>query len=253
MKKMKKVFMACSVPVIISALLFNANVLNADTNFNYDVDKDGYINILDLIHLEAYLLDSGTEQQDTSKDTGSKDYIISKDYLNAVDRLLADDMEIEKKWLIDKEKIPYDLSKVQDVVEIEQTYLCFSPEMRVRRYDNGSSFEYTVKSNTRVNGLVRNETNITISESEYNDLIKKKEGNTINKTRYQFLYHGDVIAIDIFHGDLDGLAYMEIEFENIDAANNYQTPDWVIADVTSDERYKNGCLARYGIPERDQT
>ena len=31
-------------------------------------------------------------------------------------------------------------------------------------------------------------------------------------------------------------------------ANNYETPDWVIKDVTSDINYKNGHLARYGIP-----
>ena len=65
------------------------------------------------------------------------------------------------------------------------------------------------------------------------------------------MYEGQVIAIDIFHGDLDGLAYMEIEFPDFSSAEKYQTPDWVIADVTDDIRYKNGHLARYGIPDRE--
>ena len=58
-----------------------------------------------------------------------------------------------------------------------------------------------------------------------------------------------MIAIDIFSGDLEGLAYMEIEFTDIDDAVAYGNPDWVIADVTDDVHYKNGYLARFGIPE----
>lgn len=60
--------------------------------------------------------------------------------------------------------------------------------------------------------------------------------------------NGYLLAIDIFSGELDGLAYLEIEFENQEEANNFKTPEWVIKDVTSDLNYKNGYLARYGIP-----
>ena len=80
-------------------------------------------------------------------------------------------------------------------------------------------------------------------------LVKKKEGNTIYKTRDQLLADGEIVAIDIFEGDLSGLAYMEIEFANMDEALAYETPDWVIKDVTDDVNYKNGHLARFGIPQ----
>ena len=79
--------------------------------------------------------------------------------------------------------------------------------------------------------------------------MKKQEGRTINKTRYQFYEEGQLIAIDIFHGELDGLAYMEIEFKNEEESNNFEDPKWVVKDVTNDINYKNGHLARYGIPE----
>ena len=36
---------------------------------------------------------------------------------------------------------------------------------------------------------------------------------------------------------------------NIDEAEAYKTPDWVIKDVTDDIRYKNAYLAQYGIPK----
>ena len=48
--------------------------------------------------------------------------------------------------------------------------------------------------------------------------------------------------------ELEGLAYMEIEFANIEEANLYNTPDWVIKDVIDDIRYKNASLSQYGIP-----
>ncbi len=175
-------------------------------------------------------------------------------YSNEVTQIMADTLEIEKKWLIDKNKIPYDLSKANDIVKIEQTYINFSPEIRIRKYDDlrgNYSYEFTVKTNLRDNGTVRDEFNSVISEEEYNELLVKKEGNTILKTRYQLLDNDNVIALDIFHGDLDGLAYMEIEFKDLEQANDFKTPDWVIKDVTDDVNYKNGHLARYGVPYLD--
>ena len=253
MRKSKFITAVCGSFLAAAVMFMNVGRLSAEGTFSYDVDGNGTINVMDLIHLKSYLIgeEKPNEPGETDPQEGKTDYKISKDYIDAIKKIDADDVEIEKKWLIDKERIPYNLSWVEHVIEIEQTYVCFSPEMRLRKYDSGASYEFTVKSNMRSDGLARDETNIAITEDEYNDIIKNKQGNTIHKTRYQFMDEGQVIAIDIFHGDLDGLAYMEIEFPDFSAAEKYQTPDWVIADVTSDIRYKNGHLARYGIPERE--
>ena len=164
--------------------------------------------------------------------------------------VLADDKEIEKKWLINKENIPYNLNdKDVEIFEIKQTYICFDPEMRVRDYNNGQSYEFTLKNNMSNDGLIRDEVNIDITKEQYDNLVIKQEGKTIHKTRYQLYDGGQLVAIDIFHGDLDGLAYMEIEFKTEEESRKYKTPKWVIKDVTSDVNYKNGHLARYGIPQ----
>lgn len=169
-----------------------------------------------------------------------------------IDELLADDVEIERKWLIKEEDIPYDLSaKGVKGIDILQTYIFFEPEIRVRDYNNGGLYEMTIKNNMSKDGLVRDETIIEITKEEYDNLMQKKEGITIHKTRYELMDKENVVAIDIFHGELEGLAYMEIEFKNRAESEAYPDPDWVIADVTSDVRYKNGHLARFGIPERD--
>lgn len=169
------------------------------------------------------------------------------DYNMKINEIIADDLEIERKWLIDKNKIPLNLSNAE-ILEIEQTYISFSPEIRVRKINNGEQYSFAVKTNMTADGLVRNEMEENITQEEYNLLINKKEGNTIYKTRYQLLYEDNIYAIDIFEGQLEGLAYLEIEFVNREEADKFLTPDWVIKDVTNDIRYKNGFLARYGIP-----
>lgn len=177
----------------------------------------------------------------------SKEIIYKNYYNDKINGILSDNIEIEKKWLIDKNKIPLELSNAE-VFEIEQTYISFSPEIRVRKINNGEEYSFAVKTSMTADGLERKELEENITEEEYNSLIKKKEGNTIYKTRYQFLYEGNIYAIDIFEGQLEGLAYLEIEFASKEEANKFNKPDWVIKDVTNDIRYKNGFLARYGVP-----
>lgn len=178
---------------------------------------------------------------------GIKNIYYNIKYEKKIEKISSDDVEIEKKWLIKEEDIPYDLSKAEKI-KIEQTYICFSPEMRVRRINDGESYTFTIKTNITSDGMTRDETEFEITEAEYNNLISKKEGHTINKTRYQFLDKDNLLAVDIFSEDLKGLAYLEIEFTNQEEADKYSNPSWVIRDVTSDLNYKNGHLARYGIP-----
>ena len=177
-----------------------------------------------------------------------KDKIVEKiNYVSELNRILSDDVEIERKWIIDKDNIGYDLSDAE-VLKIEQTYICFSPEIRVRRINDGQQYSFAVKTNMTSDGMTRDEMEKNITKEEYENLVAKKEGNTVYKTRYQLLDGDYLIAIDIFEEQLEGLAYLEIEFENQEEALNFETPDWVIKDVTDDVNYKNGYLARYGIP-----
>ena len=179
-----------------------------------------------------------------------KKKIYNYQYRNRINELTSDNIEIEKKWLIDPQNINYDLSDAK-VYDIEQTYINFSPEMRVRRVNDGKQYSFTLKRNMTEDGLQRDEVDFLITEDEYNNLVKKKEGKTIYKTRYKIMDKNQVIAIDIFKGELEGLAYMEIEFTSVEEANSYETPNWVIKDVTDDIRYKNAHLSQYGIPKND--
>ena len=164
------------------------------------------------------------------------------------EEMLSDDIEIERKWIVKGDTSVVDMSNV-DIIEIEQTYISFSPEIRVRRLNNGQRYTMTIKNNLTNDGLQRDEYEFEISESQYNQIITKKEGQTIHKTRYEFVCNGYLSSLDIFHGELDGLAYLEVEFLDEKESKNYQAPDWVIQEVTNDILYKNGSLAQHGIPD----
>ena len=163
---------------------------------------------------------------------------------------VEDNSEIERKWLVRAEDIPYNLEE-GDKYDIYQTYINFSPEIRVRNINNGEFYVMTVKTDDPAfKGLRRTEQEYFITEEEYADLMAKNAAQTIHKTRYSFRReNGRTIEFDIFHDQLDGLAYMEIEFPSTEEADAYETPDFVVADITRDLDYKNGHLARFGIPE----
>jgi len=158
-------------------------------------------------------------------------------------------LEIEKKWVIAKDEIPYDLSNMERF-EITQTYISYSPEVRVRKIVNDGITYYTTTTKEYVNdkGIVRKESESYITQQEYEEALENKLGNTIYKTRYQIEIDGHIYAFDIFNGDLNGLAYLEIEFDSEQEAIAFEEPSWVIKDVTNNRRYKNQELSKYGMP-----
>lgn len=163
-----------------------------------------------------------------------------------------ENVEIERKWLIKTEKIPFDLASCSRI-HIDQAYVSFSPTIRIRDVDHGRKYLLTVK--TKAAGfdpdLAKNEYETEISAEEYGQLMQIARGNIVSKTRY--IYNGDNgyrYEIDIFEGLLKGLAYLEIEFDDNDAATGFPDPEWVECDVTYLSDYKNSSLAKYGIPEQ---
>ncbi len=158
-------------------------------------------------------------------------------------------MEIERKWLVRKEDVPYDLAAL-DSVTIEQAYLSFSPVIRVRRVNGGEKCVLTVKGGASgPNGLAREEHEIPITDAQYERLLAKKEGEIILKTRFFFRRADGLLEeIDVFRDALEPLCYLEIEFPTVAAAEDFPSPDWVTADVTGIKGFNNGALAARGVP-----
>jgi CYTH domain-containing protein len=149
-------------------------------------------------------------------------------------------MEIEKKYLI--KKMP-DITDVKRA-EIEQAYISRKPVLRIRKKDD--KYIFTFKSGIKGpdDVQVSRETEEYITKEEYDSLMKKSEGFRISKTRYIIpLENGLIGELDVFHGRLEGLVFIEVEFPDMETAERFKPPVWFGEDVTQDKRYRNGYLS----------
>jgi len=239
-----------------------------DLNNKKKSDKRDYVIISLIALLTASLFGNAKLLVDNSiaiNDENSGFNVLKNTAENQEDSILIQNhKEIERKWLIREADIPFDLTDANRCADfsyekdgcfldfdIYQTYISYDPEIRVRKINDGESYTLTVKANLTADGLTRDEIDFFISEEDYNNMLTKREadGETIHKTRYQ-LYEGDLMReIDIFHDQLDGLAYLETEYESEEAANAEESKSWIVRDVTDDKAYKNQSLYKKGIPE----
>lgn len=154
-------------------------------------------------------------------------------------------LEIERKFLVKKENIPFDLKKYKSK-KIIQGFIYLSPAIRIRKVDNEYILTIKSKSPKSLSGyddLVRTEYEISISKKAFNDLLKLCKGRIIYKIRYfiPYITKGKcyTIELDVFEKELKGLIYAEIEFENVKNAYKIKVPDWFYKDVTNIKKYKN--------------
>lgn len=148
-------------------------------------------------------------------------------------------MEIERKYLIEKEQLPADLASYP-FHKIEQGYLRTSPVVRIRRQDDDYFLTYKSK------GLMaREEYNLPLTQEAYEHLKSKADGLVISKTRYLLPEKDSLtIELDVFHADYEGLFLAEVEFPSEEAANSYTPPAWFGRDVTFSSDYHNSTLSK---------
>ena len=92
---------------------------------------------------------------------------------------------------------------------------------------------------------------MAVNREQFNTLWPLTRDRRIEKIRYSIPYQDNIIELDVFQGELEGLCLAEVEFESEESASIFQPPEWFGEDVTADERYKNKNLALYGRPRDD--
>ena len=172
-------------------------------------------------------------------------YLLSKNFDDS-----KENIETERKFLIALKDLPADIETRGDVFRFVQTYINYSPEMRVRKVNEIYHY-FTIKLPKDDIGLSREEIEKLITEEEYNELAQKQIGKVIHKTRYQFYEGSNLVAVDIYSHELTGLAVAEVEFENVEKSEKFNPPSWFGKEITSDMRYKNANLSRDGMPNVD--
>ena len=145
-------------------------------------------------------------------------------------------IEIERKYLIPV--LPEHINEYPHD-SISQAYISTNPVIRIRK--KNESYILTVKSSGL---MVREETEFSISKESYDNLQNKAEGNIIKKTRYRIPEKdGLTIELDIFEGAFEGLVMAEVEFTDINQAEDYTPPAWFGKEVTHDHHFHNSYLS----------
>jgi len=144
-------------------------------------------------------------------------------------------IEIERKFLIDKDKI----GTLKNGYQIKQGYIQTVDLTTVRvRIRNKEAF-LTIKGKSE--GATRLEFEYPIPLNDAKDMLKNLcNTSVIDKTRYLVEHEGHVWEVDIFEGSNKGLFVAEVELKSENEA--FSLPDWVTQEVTDDIRYFNSNL-----------
>ena len=155
-------------------------------------------------------------------------------------RNTMENIEIERKFLV--KEIPDNLDTYEKI-DMTQGYLNTSPVVRVRKENDDYVLTY------KGSGLLsHSEYNLPLNKEAFEHLLKKCDGIIISKSRYKIPIENGLIAeLDIFKGDLDSLKLVEVEFGSVEEANNFIPPEWFGEDVTTDGRYHNSYISKYGL------
>ena len=151
-------------------------------------------------------------------------------------------VEIERKFLVSS--IPAWLSDC-DSAEIAQGYVALDGDTEVRIRRRGDAHSLTIKSGT---GLVRTEVELDLDAAGFEQLWPLTEGRRVVKRRHRVPNGQLHFDLDVYSGDLAGLAVAEVEFASVEPGEAFDAPAWLGLEVTEDPRYKNRVLAGHGAP-----
>ena len=164
--------------------------------------------------------------------------------------------EIERKFLIDPNKIPFDLDKMpyRDITQGYVTSIDRDLTFRLRhvlyrdKYSEplGEDWFQTIKGK---GSKVRDEYEFRLLREQFKKMWKLYEKLCLHKWRYDPPCEEGTMHLDQYKSELKGLWTVEVEFDSIEECDAYTPPNWFGEEVTEDMRYTNLSLTINGIPE----
>lgn len=143
--------------------------------------------------------------------------------------------EIERKFLVDIEK----WGRTGKTIHMEQAYIAVEGCKVVRVRIAGEKAFLTIKGNLK--GITRDEFEYEIPVSDARQMMQMSVGFTVKKIRYIEEIDGKIWEIDVFKEKNAGLVVAEIELESEEEC--FTKPEWLLDEVSTDEKYFNFNLA----------
>ena len=145
--------------------------------------------------------------------------------------------EIERKFLVDQSSLPSDINGT----EYSQSYISINESGVVRVRIKEETALLTIKSGGLE--ISRDEFEYEIPLEDAKALQNIFNNEIIYKTRYNIIYKGKKWEVDQFHKQNKGLWIAEIELESEE--ESFDVPEWVLEEVTGDEKYYNSNLSKH--------
>jgi adenylate cyclase len=167
--------------------------------------------------------------------------------------------EIERKFLVNPENIPYDLKKM-DYRDITQGYVTSIDNTFVFRLRHvlyrshldgdlmGEEFFQTIKGKGT---KIRDEFEIKLWKKQFSTLWRLCETLNLHKFRFELPHPDGRMYLDEYKNGLRGLYTVEVEFETEEECDSYNPPKWFGEEVTEDVTYSNLQLAMNGLPKKE--
>ncbi len=165
-------------------------------------------------------------------------------------------IEIERKYLVDDEKFLESLESLthgnDQALDLEQFYLSFRPEVRVRisgywirRAEFVGKAALTIKGSGEGSGeaLVRREYEYSIPLREAIGMRDLRVGHIIKKRRRIVYFGGKKWEADEF---FEPARFWMAEVELGSEGEALELPSWILEEITGGERAGNAYLAEHG-------
>jgi len=160
-------------------------------------------------------------------------------------------IELEKTYLAKEIPVGLKNCKSKEIIDIYIPASAEHAKLRIRK--NGDKFEMTKKKPVNEEDAShQEEQTIVLSEEEF-EALDKLEGKRTHKIRYYYETSGQTGEVDVFQNLLNGLVLIDFEFETMEEKNNFQMPDFCLAEVTQEDFIAGGmiCGKRYEDIEKD--
>lgn len=90
-----------------------------------------------------------------------------------------------------------------------------------------------------------NHTSLYLNETE-SETLSPLPGHSVVKTRWIVEANGRRAAVDVFEGELQGLAMLEVDFGTYEDLDAYAPPSWAGDEVTHRDEFSGGVLSALG-------